>query len=149
MLFTCTFEIYRSVLKFLIMDKKNRLPILQAIIRCKCPVCTRGDMFKTSAFNLKKFNELKERCDFCGFNFQPEPGFYQISLYFTYMTSVSILIIFGLSTYFILENPPLWVLYIAVLTPVILSVPWNVRYSKVLMLYIFGGVSGSGKEKRN
>lgn len=122
------------------MNKNTRLPVLQAVLKCKCPVCRKGDMFKTPATNLKRFNELKPRCEVCGFNFQPEPGFYQISLYFTYMTSIAILLVFGLSVYFIMEDPPLWVLYVAVLTPVILSVPWNVRYSKVLMLYIFGGV---------
>lgn len=130
------------------MKKDSGLPVLQAIIKCKCPVCRKGDMFKTPAVNLKRFNELKARCEVCGFNFQPEPGFYQISLYFTYMTSIAILLLFGLSTYFLLDSPPLWILYIAVLTPLILSVPWNVRYSKVLMLYIFGGISRQESEEK-
>ena len=131
------------------MKKDSGLPVLQAIIKCKCPVCRKGDMFKTPAFNLKRFNELKPHCEVCGFNFQPEPGFYQISLYFTYMTSIAILLVFGLSTYFLLDSPPLWILYIAVLTPLILSVPWNVRYSKVLMLYIFGGISRQESEGKD
>lgn len=127
------------------MSESHRLPTLSAIIQCKCPVCTQGDMFKTSAINLKRFNELKEKCEVCGYGFQPEPGFYQMSLYFTYAISIGILVIFGFGTYFLLDGPSLWVIYVAVLIPAILSIPWNIRYSKVMVLYIFGGAPKSGR----
>ena len=47
---------------------------LNAMLHCKCPVCKEGDMFKTSALNMSKFNELNKNCKECGFDFMPEPG---------------------------------------------------------------------------
>lgn len=128
------------------MNGETKKSMLQAMVQCKCPVCTKGDMFKTKSTNLKKFNELKEQCGVCGFRFMPEPGFYQISLFFTYAVSVAIFVVAGFATYYLLNDPPLWVYYITIITPAILTVPWNLRYSKVVMLYIFGGVWRSGEQ---
>lgn len=114
--------------------------MLQAMVHCKCPVCTEGDMFKTKATNLSKFNELKPACEVCGFKFMPEPGFYQLSLFFTYAVCVAFFVVFGFATYYLLDNPPLWVYYVAVITPTIIATPWSLRYSKVVMLYVFGNV---------
>ena len=128
------------------MSGENKKSMVQAMAQCKCPVCTEGDMFKTKATNLKKFNELKEKCEVCGFRFMPEPGFYQISLFLTYAVSVAIFLIFGVATYYLFNDPPLWVYYVTIFTPALLTVPWNLRYSKVVMLYFFGGVWHSQKK---
>lgn len=122
------------------MSGESKKSMFKAMLQCKCPVCTEGDMFKTKATNLKRFNELKEKCPVCGFRFMPEPGFYQISLFFSYMVNVAIFAVFGVATYYLLNNPPLWVYYAAIFIPAIIAVPWNLRYSKVIMLYVFGGV---------
>jgi uncharacterized protein (DUF983 family) len=113
---------------------------IKGILGCKCPVCKEGDMFKSKATNLNKFNELNQNCKTCGFSFMPEPGFYQISMFFTYMVGVAIFIVFGFLTYFIFNDPPLWVYYVTIFVPTFLTTPWNLRYSKVVMLYYFGNV---------
>tara|TARA_R110002111_G_scaffold144761_2_gene211017 strand:- start:225 stop:647 length:423 start_codon:yes stop_codon:yes gene_type:complete len=113
---------------------------LNAMLHCKCPVCKEGDMFKTSALNMSKFNELNKNCKECGFDFMPEPGFYQISMFFTYMVGVAIFVVFGFLTYLAFNDPPLWVYYVTIFIPTILSTPWNLRYSKVVMLYYFGDI---------
>ncbi len=123
-----------------IMSKKGKLPMLQAMAQCKCPVCTKGDMFKSKATNLQKFNELKQHCEVCGFRFMPEPGFYQISLFFTYAINVAIFVVFGFAAYLLLEDASIWTYGAIITIPSILAVPWNLRYSKVIMLYVFGGV---------
>lgn len=123
-----------------LVGPEEKLPMVQAIVLCKCPRCTRGDMFKTSALNLGQFNELREACEHCGLRYQVEPGFYQISMFFTYAVSVALIVVFGFGAYLIFNDPPLWVYYIAIFTPLILTTPWNVRYSKVMMLYFFGNV---------
>lgn len=125
------------------IDWKTKKPVWQAIVQCKCPNCTEGDLFKTKATDLRRFNELNAVCKVCGFNFMPEPGFYQLSLYFTYVVSIAFFVVFGVATYYLFHNPALWVYYVAVITPTILTAPWNVRYSKVVMLYAFGNVRRS------
>lgn len=122
------------------MSDSKKLPKLQAMVQCKCPVCTKGDMFKTKATDLKHFNELNPKCKVCGFAFMPEPGFYQISLYMTYAINVAIFVIFGVAAVWLLEDPSIWAFAAFITIPAILAVPWNLRYSKVIMLYIFGGV---------
>jgi uncharacterized protein (DUF983 family) len=112
------------------IGKKARLSMMQAMAGCKCPICTEGDMFKTSALNLSRFNELRTECTVCGFKFMPEPGFYQLSLYFTYAVNVGLSIVLGFATYFLFNNPPLWVYYAVIGIPAIIIVPWNLRYSK-------------------
>ncbi|WPP47981.1 DUF983 domain-containing protein [Catalinimonas niigatensis] len=97
-------------------------------------------MFKTKATNLSKFNEIKPACDVCAFRFMPESGFYQLSLYFTYAVYVAFFVIFGVATCYLLNDPPLWVYYVAVILPTIIATPWSLRYSKVVMLYVFGNV---------
>lgn len=119
---------------------EGKLPMLQAILLCKCPRCTKGDMFKTSALNLAQFNELKEQCEVCGLRYQVEPGFYQLSMYLTYAISIALIAAFSIAAYLIFDDPPLWAYYAFIFTPLILTTPWNIRYSKVLMLYFFGNV---------
>jgi uncharacterized protein (DUF983 family) len=121
-------------------EERSRKAMFKAMLQCKCPVCTKGDMFKTRATKLARFNELKAACKVCGFRFMPEPGFYQLSLYFTYAVCVAFVVIFGFATYYLLNDPPLWVYYLAILLPTTLATPWSLRYSKVVMLYAFGNV---------
>jgi uncharacterized protein (DUF983 family) len=125
---------------------KGKLSMLQAMAQCKCPKCTEGDMFTHSALDLIHFNEVADQCPVCGFKFEVEPGFYQGAMFFIYAFDIAFSIIFGFSAYFVFNDPPLWVYYIAIIAPVIFSVPWIVRYSKVLMLYLFGGVWDSCKK---
>jgi len=120
------------------LKEENKKPMWKAILHCKCPVCAEGDLFKTKATDLLKFNELREKCQVCGFGFMPEPGFYQISLFFTYAVGVAIFIVFGFATYYFLNDPPLWTYYGIIVTAAVLATPWNLRYSKVIMLYAFG-----------
>jgi hypothetical protein len=57
-------------------------------------------------------------------------------------------IVLGFATYFLFNNPPLGVYYAVIGIPAIIIVPWNLRYSKVVMLYIFGDVWPRGKNKK-
>jgi hypothetical protein len=43
----------------------------------------------------------------------------------------------------VFNDPPLWVYYTAIFVPAILATPWNLRYSKVVILYVFGDVWSS------
>lgn len=128
------FNLNVSEIRFNGMEKGRVWPSLAG---CKCPNCTKGPMFKSNALDLRKFNELNENCPNCGSGFMPEPGFYQISMFVTYAFSVALFVIFGFLTNLIFNDPPLWIYYIMILIPASVSIPWSLRYSKVIMLYIF------------
>ncbi len=111
-----------------------------AILRCKCPQCRRGNMFEYGAYNLAKYNKLKEKCQQCDAKFVPEPGFYIGAMYFSYAINVGIMLPIFLTTRLVFNPEPLWVYFAAVLIPVFLFFPLNFRLSRALMLHFFGGI---------
>lgn len=51
----------------------------------KCPRCYTGDLFMTGAFSFKKPFDMPPRCNKCGLNFFPEPGFYYGAMFTSYI----------------------------------------------------------------
>jgi len=113
---------------------------LGAIINAKCPRCREGDIFTHSTYNLAHYSKLYEHCECCDLRYEREPGFFFGAMYISYAFSVAIFIVFGFGTYFLLDDPSIWV-YVSVITTVVLVLfPVSFRYSRVLMLHLFAGV---------
>jgi hypothetical protein len=73
--------------------------------------------------------------------FEREPGFFYGAMYISYVFSTGIFLVMGFLTYLLANNPAVWVYVLVVLiTSVVLS-PFSLRYSRVLMLYLFGGIT--------
>ncbi|MEQ8704264.1 MAG: DUF983 domain-containing protein [Phaeodactylibacter sp.] len=66
----------------------------------KCPRCGEGDMFK-KPFNWTNPIDMHNRCEKCGLDFEPEPGFYFGALIISY----------GISSWMLLLPALLLVLY--------------------------------------
>jgi len=109
--------------------------------KCLCPQCRTGYMFKFPAWNWLKAYDMHEDCSVCGLHFEVEPGFFWGAMYINYAFGVSISVVAGALTAISGQDPELWVYIVAVITPLILLSPQNMRYSRVLMLYLFGGIS--------
>jgi uncharacterized protein (DUF983 family) len=112
---------------------------LTALIRLKCPRCRKGDMFAYSAYNLKKFDKMPERCPVCGQAYEPEVGFYWGAMYISYAFSVAIFVVVGVSLYYLADNPPTWVYILTVSLVVLLLSPLMFRFARAVMLHLFGG----------
>ena len=83
---------------------------------------------------------MHEACPHCGVRLQPEPGFYQGAMYVSYAFTLLFMIIISLILYFLAGDPNEWV-YIAVVVAVMLIlVPLNYRFSRIVFLYLFGGI---------
>ncbi len=119
---------------------------ISAILNAKCPQCREGDMFKSNAYNLGHFSEMNEYCKKCHFHFEVEPGFFIGSMFISYAFTVAVFIVFGFATYFILDDPDVWVYMAVILTVILITLPVNFRYSRILMLYLFGGVNYKSKQ---
>jgi Uncharacterized protein conserved in bacteria len=113
--------------------------LVSALLSGKCPRCRRGDIFAYPATSLTRFNKMNEKCPNCELRFQPEPGFYQGAMYIGYAFTVAVMVIVGLTLYF-LGDPSEWVYIGTVIAIMILLVPWNYRYSRIVYLYAFGGI---------
>ena len=110
-----------------------------ALLNLRCPRCHQGKMFIYPALNVTKFAEMPEQCPVCGQTFEPEPGFYFGSMYITFAFNVATVLVVGVLLYYLFNNPDTWV-YVTVVTAVtLLFTPVILRYSRAIMLYLFGG----------
>ncbi|WP_245328348.1 DUF983 domain-containing protein [Hymenobacter aquaticus] len=97
-------------------------------------------MFKYSALNLTKFDDMYEACPDCGQHYEPEVGFYWGAMYVSYGFSVGIVVLVGVLLYYLAHDPPVWVYVSTVAAAVLLLTPLLFRYARAVMLYFFGGV---------
>lgn len=110
-----------------------------ALAQLRCPRCHEGHLFTYSALNVTKFALMPEQCPVCGQTFEPEPGFYFGSMYITFAFNVATTLVLGVFIYYLLGNPDTWVYVVAVTVVTVLLTPVILRYSRALMLYLFGG----------
>jgi len=113
---------------------------LTGILNQRCPRCRKGPLFTYSAFNLAHFTEMPAACPVCGQAYEPEPGFYWGAMYISFAFSTGIMLVVGLAVYYLLGDPDTWVYTAAVAVVALLFTPLSLRYSRTLMLYLFGGV---------
>lgn len=111
----------------------------KAIAQGKCPRCQSGKMFKHNAIGTQ-FTEMFKDCPVCGLHFEIEPGFFWGAMYVSYAITVGIMIVLGLGTLIILNDPDFWV-YISIIIPAfILASPFTYRYSRIIMIYLFSPI---------
>jgi uncharacterized protein (DUF983 family) len=111
-----------------------------ALLALRCPRCHEGHLYTHSAFNITKFAQMPTQCEVCGQAFEPEPGFYFGSMYFTFGFNVATVLAVGVLLYYLFGNPDTWVYVVTVTSVTVLLTPVLLRYSRALMLYWFGGV---------
>lgn len=110
-----------------------------ALVQGKCPRCHVGDIFTFPLSRISKFNVMNKTCPHCGVRLEPEPGFYQGAMYVGYgITIACIVLISGLL--YLLGDFSEWVYIAATIGVMIILAPLNYRYSRILYLYMFGGI---------
>jgi len=80
-------------------------------------------------------------CPVCKQAYEREPGFYTGAMYFGYGFSVATFLACGLSVYVLGNDPATWVYITTTIVAAFVQAPLNFRYSRVLMLHIFGDVT--------
>lgn len=82
---------------------------------------------------------MNETCPFCDVRLEPEPGFYQGAMYVGYGITVLCMLVVSLILY-LAGDPSEWVYIGTVIAVMILIIPLNYRYSRILYLYFFGAI---------
>ncbi|MCB9263276.1 MAG: DUF983 domain-containing protein [Flavobacteriales bacterium] len=108
---------------------------LSAFMGGKCPQCRRGSIFTGSLFS-KKFKDVHEHCPSCGVKFEQEPGFFWGAMYFSYALIVGMLIVLSVIMFTLYDDPSLTLLAIVIIAAVVLFLPFIVRLSRLLLIYI-------------
>lgn len=111
-----------------------------ALLQGKCPRCRKGNIFTyTLGGKLFQFNKMNKTCPHCEVRLEPEPGFYQGAMYVGYGITIAVIMIISAILYF--SGHPSDRVYIStVIGVMILLIPLNYRYSRILYLYFFGGI---------
>ncbi|HLT73859.1 MAG TPA: DUF983 domain-containing protein [Ohtaekwangia sp.] len=112
---------------------------LEALVKGKCPRCRQGDIFQYSAANLRRFSIMHNECPHCGVRLEPEPGFYQGAMYVSYGFTVGILTILAVLFYQFTDMSE-WLMIGIIIGVLFLLAPLNYRYSRIVYLYLFGGL---------
>ena len=111
-----------------------------SLLKCKCPRCQSGNIFKFGAYNLSKFTEMNDVCPVCKLRFEIEPGFFWGAMYVSYVITTGMFLILGTLTYLIGNNPDFWAYMFVICGTVIFTSPMVYRYSRALMLYVFSPI---------
>ncbi len=114
--------------------------VLLAMMAQKCPRCRLGPLFKYSALDLRRFDEMYDDCVACGQYYEPEVGFYWGAMYISYGFSTVVVFFTGVLLYYLANDPPVWVYVTAVAVVALAFTPLLFRYARVVMLYFFGGI---------
>lgn len=112
----------------------------KALLQGKCPRCHTGDIFAYPLVgHLRKFNRMNATCPHCEVRLEPEPGFYQGAMYIGYGFTMICIILVSVVLYTIGYYSE-WVYIGVVVGLLILFIPVNYRYSRIVYLYLFGGI---------
>jgi len=110
---------------------------LYSIFANKCPKCQTGNFFRTNnPYQLKQFDKLNERCEYCQESFTREPGFYIGSMYVSYALSVALMVVFFVGFVLILDLDMYYVLTALVASYIIL-IPVMFRLARLIWVNIF------------
>lgn len=113
---------------------------LRGILNGKCPRCEDGNIFMTSVFNLSSFYKMHEHCPKCGLKFEREPGFFIGAMYVNYAFTIAIIVAVGI-TLNVFGYYTFYSFIFSVVGSVLLLLPFLFRFSRILFLHWFGGVS--------
>ncbi|HEU5292930.1 MAG TPA: DUF983 domain-containing protein [Cyclobacteriaceae bacterium] len=83
---------------------------------------------------------MNATCPHCEVRLEPEPGFYQGAMYVGYAITVMMILLVSLVLYFFADRPSAYVYMFTVIGVMILLIPFNYRYSRIIYLYLFGGI---------
>ena len=110
-----------------------------ALLQGSCPRCRQGKMFASPAWNLVHFSKMNETCPHCGVRLEPEPGFYQGAMYVSYGFAVIGIVAMWLLLHWLWQATEVMSI-VCIVTVLLLLTPLNYRYSRIVFLYLFGGI---------
>ena len=110
-----------------------------ALLALRCPRCHRGPLFKHPAASFH-FADMYDSCVACEQTYEPEPGFYYGAMYISFGFALLVFLVVGVALYYLAHDPDTWVYVLGVAVVSLATTPLVFRYSRALMLYLFGGV---------
>ncbi len=119
---------------------------LEALLQGRCPRCRKGYVFKYPATNLSRFTVINERCTHGDVRLEPEPGLSQGAMYVSYGFTVAMLVAMSIIYYLFFPESSEWFYIGTFIALMVILIPVNYRSSRILYLYLFGGLKYQGEK---
>ncbi|WP_295793909.1 DUF983 domain-containing protein [Mucilaginibacter sp.] len=114
--------------------EEKKLTMWPAIISGKCPKCRVGDIYSKPIYSLTG-QKIHDHCPHCGMTYEREPGYFYAAMYVSYAFIVAELVTLAVATSILTGSDNPWLYIIILLGVVGVLAPFNLRYSKVLLLH--------------
>jgi uncharacterized protein (DUF983 family) len=110
---------------------------LYSIATMTCPQCQESHMMVANPYRFSTMGEVKDKCEVCGLDLKPEPGFYYGAMYVSYGLGVAIFVTIWASCNLFFDNVGVWTQISLVLIALIGLGPYLYALSKVIWANIF------------
>ena len=118
------------------MEKKREkaLTMWPAIVQAKCPKCRVGDIYANPVYSFSG-QKMHSNCPHCGMTYEREPGYFYGAMYVSYAFIVAELVTLAIGTSILTGSDNPWLYIVILLSVVGLLAPFNLRYSRVILLH--------------
>ena len=96
-------------------------------------------MFKFGMWDLKNYTKMFTNCPVCGLKYEIETGFFWGSMYVSYAMSVAMCFIVC-GPIFFLFDPDVWVYIVAIISALLISIPFMFRFARILLLHFTANI---------
>ena len=122
---------------------------LYSVLNNKCPQCHEGDFFvKNSAFTIKGFSDMHDKCDQCDLSFIQEPGYYFGAMYVSYAINVALMVSVWVAFLVLADNNlSIWWMVMASVVLGLVFTPLTFRLSRLGWINFFISYKASAKKR--
>jgi hypothetical protein len=119
------------------MENALNLRKVVQVFRLRCPNCGKANVFYKAKYPGLSVPKMRETCEYCGYRFEREPGYFAGAMYLSYgLGIIEGILAFFLARYFIfgLTYTQLALITIAA---VLFCITWNYRLARVMWMNLF------------
>jgi len=121
---------------------------LYSIATMTCPQCQESHMMIANPYRFSTMGEVKDKCEVCGLDLKPEPGFYYGAMYVSYALGVAVFVTIWASCNWFFENVGVWTQISLVLIALIGLGPYLYALSKVIWANFFFSFKANATSSR-
>ncbi|MEY4126893.1 MAG: hypothetical protein RL737_1082 [Bacteroidota bacterium] len=121
---------------------------LYSIATMTCPQCQESHMMVANPYRFSTMGEVKDKCEVCGLDLKPEPGFYYGAMYVSYALGVAVFVSIWASCNWFFDNVGVWTQITLVLIALIGLGPYLYALSKVIWANFFFSYKANATSSR-
>jgi uncharacterized protein (DUF983 family) len=121
---------------------------LYSIATMTCPQCQESQMMVANPYRFSTMGEVKDKCEVCGLDLKPEPGFYYGAMYVSYALGVAVFVTIWASCNWFFDNVGVWTQISLVLIALIGLGPYLYALSKVIWANFFFSYKANATSSR-